>query len=193
MLSTNLLRQHTDQVQGLRSTADTQLRALDLPTLNFKPTPTSWSALECLEHLNRYSRFYNEELTAALRGEAQAANPHEVGFTWLGRKSYDTVKPGNGKKHKTIKHMDPAGSQLGLEVLHEFVRHQTRLLDLLAAAQGTNLNRKAVRIEFFKLLKLRVGEALQFVVAHELRHMQQALRAIQEAAAAQRSAPILVV
>ncbi|MCB2379996.1 DinB family protein [Hymenobacter sp. BT635] len=189
MLSTVLLRQLTDQVQELHTTAESQLQPLPLPVLNFKPTPGSWSALECLEHLNRYSRFYNAELTTALHAQPQTATPHEVGFSWLGRKSYDTVRPDNGKKHRTITHMNPAGSQLGTEALHEFLQHQKCLLEMLAAAQGTNLNRKAVRIEFFKLLKLRVGEALQFVVAHEQRHLQQALRAAHQAT----TAPILVV
>lgn len=190
MLSTILLRQLASQVQELHTTVDTQLRRLSLAQLNRKPGPTSWSALECLEHLNRYSRFYNAELTRALQpSAASAAHPHEVEFSWLGRKSYDTVKPDNGKQHKTVKHMDPAGSQLGPEVVTEFLAHQTRLLELLHGAQDINLNRKAVRIEFFKLLKLKVGEAMQFVVAHEQRHVQQALRAVQVRAAA----PVLVV
>ncbi|TGE20613.1 DinB family protein [Hymenobacter aquaticus] len=191
MLSTILLRQLTDQVRELQ-TAARHLQTLDLAALNFKPTPASWSALECLEHLNRYSRFYNSELAQALSGKAVNMTPHEVGFSWLGRKSYDTVRPDNGKKHTTIKHMNPAGSQLGPEVVDEFQQHQQRLLELLAAAPGTNLNRKAVRVEFFRLLKLRIGEALQFVVAHQQRHVQQAQRAV-AAAAVPRSAPVLVV
>ncbi|TGE15666.1 DinB family protein [Hymenobacter elongatus] len=192
MLSTILLRQLTDQVQELHATVDTQLRPLDTARLNYKTSTASWSILECLEHLNRYSRYYNEELAKALPSQEQSCNPHEVGFTWLGRKSYDIVRPDNGKQHKTINHMNPAGSQLGPEVLHEFLRHQQHLLALLTAATGTNLNRKAVRVEFFRLLKLRVGEALQFVVAHEQRHVQQALRVVQ-AAQHQLSAPVLVV
>ncbi|MCB2409180.1 DinB family protein [Hymenobacter lucidus] len=192
MLSTTLLRQLTDQVQELRATVDTQLRPLSSRQLNFKPSATSWSVLECLEHLNRYSRFYNAELAKALHGQNQRYNPHEVGFTWLGRKSYDTVRPDNGQQHKTIKHMNPAGSALGPAVLQEFLEHQEQLLEVLGAAKGANLNRKAVRIEFFRLLKLRVGEALQFVVAHEQRHVQQALRAA-TAAQSQANAPVLVV
>lgn len=192
MLSTTFLRQLTDQVQELRATVDAQLRSLSSHQLNFKPSAASWSVLECLEHLNRYSRFYNPELANALRGQTQPQNPHEVGFTWLGRKSYETVRPDNGKQHTTIKHMNPAGSALGAEVVQEFLQHQEQLLALLAAANCTNLNRKAVRIEFFRLLRLRVGEALQFMVAHEQRHVQQALRAA-TAAQSQVSAPVLVV
>jgi hypothetical protein len=190
MLSTDLLSQLTHQVQDLCATVETQLLPLSSRQLNGKASPTSWSALECLEHLNRYSRFYNPELARAMKSAGSNARPHEVGFSWLGRKSYDMVRPDNGKKHQAIKHMDPIGSQLGAEVLQEFGQHQRFLLDQLAAAAGLNLNRKTVRVEFFKLLRLRTGEALQFVVAHEQRHVQQALRAAQ---AALSQAPVLVM
>ncbi|UOQ54265.1 DinB family protein [Hymenobacter cellulosivorans] len=180
MLSTAFIAQLEAQVQELSATAAQQLRPLSSLQLNAKPTPTSWSVLECLEHLNRYSCFYNPALARALQS-APAAAPHQVGFSWLGRKSYDTVKPENVKPQKTIKYMNPVGSQLTGEVVEEFLQHQTQLLELLAAARTVELNRKAVRVEFFRLLKLRLGEALQFVVAHEQRHVQQALRAAQAA------------
>jgi uncharacterized damage-inducible protein DinB len=192
MLSTMFIARLEAQLQELTTAVEQQVRPLSNSQLNFKPTPTSWSVLECLEHLNRYSRFYNEEFAKALPGYSHTKTPHEVGFSWLGRKSYNTVKPDNTKPQKTIKHMNPAGSQLTVTVLDEFGQHQARLQQLLLAAQSTDLNRKVVRIEFFRLLKLRVGEALQFVVAHEQRHVQQALRAAQ-AAQAQKKAAVLVV
>jgi hypothetical protein len=61
-------------------------------------------------------------------------------------------------------------------VLAEFRQHQEQLLQLLARAAHADLNRKAVPVEFFKLLKMRTGEAFEFVLVHEQRHMQQALR-----------------
>jgi hypothetical protein len=65
-------------------------------------------------------------------------------------------------------------------VLAEFQQHQETLLRLLSRAAHTNLNRKAIPSEFFHLLKLRLGEAFLFVIAHQERHMQQAQRAHQQ-------------
>ncbi|MCB0641832.1 MAG: DinB family protein, partial [Phaeodactylibacter sp.] len=42
------------------------LQELDDKTLNFKPDSTSWSILECLEHLNRYGDFYLPEVERQL-------------------------------------------------------------------------------------------------------------------------------
>jgi len=161
--------------QQLRATAQAEFEPLDLTLLNQQPAPGSWSILECLEHLNRYSRYYNPQLAKAL-AKPGAATDQPVGYSWLGRKSVDMMRPDNRKKHSTLKHMNPGGGRLGREVLSEFLAHQTELLDLLAHAHAADLNRKTVPVEFFRLLKLRLGEALEFVVVHQQRHLQQALR-----------------
>jgi hypothetical protein len=161
--------------QQLRATAQTEFEPLDLALLNHQSAPGSWSILECLEHLNRYSRYYNPQLIKALTQPSMAIE-QPVGYSWLGRKSVDLMRPDNRKKHGTLKHMNPSGSRLGREVLTEFLTHQTEMLDLLARAHRADLNRKTVPVEFFKLLKLRLGEALEFVVVHQQRHLQQALR-----------------
>ena len=57
-----------------------------------------------------------------------------------------------------------------------FDRHQARLLELLVLARLADLNRKAVPVEFFRLLKLRLAEALKFVVVRQQRHEPQARR-----------------
>ncbi|MCC3155950.1 DinB family protein [Hymenobacter sp. 15J16-1T3B] len=175
-------------VRRLQATTETELAPLPDAVLNFKPRPDSWSVLECLEHLNRYSRYYHPALAKALAKQGSAAD--EVRYSWLGRKSLDIVRPDNGQQHKTVKHMNPAGSQLSRAVLTEFLGHQAELLYLLTAARATDLNRRAVPVEFFRLLKLRVGETLEFVVRHQERHLQQAQRV---ARLAQATAPVLAV
>jgi len=177
MTSSDFLAALHRTVADLRTTVQTEFLPLTSVVLNQRPAPSNWSILECLEHLNRYSRYYNAALAKSLAKVSVTSKPSaEVGYTWLGRKSVDMMHPTNTKKQATLKHMNPLGSCLGLEVLGEFDQHQARLLELLVAAQAVDLNRKAVPVEFFRLLKLRVGEALEFVVVHQQRHLQQAQR-----------------
>jgi hypothetical protein len=192
MKTTAFLQQLQDSVQQLQDTVSAEFGSLDERVLNFKPSSESWSILECLEHLNRYSRFYNIHISNALRNSAAVAE-QEIGFSWLGRKSYEMVRPENTGKHKTMKHMNPNHSQLGRPVMEEFLEHQAELLQLLAKAASVDLNKKAVPIEFFRLLKLRTGEALLFVVAHEQRHVQQALRVKKQANERATAGPLLMV
>jgi len=172
-------------VRHLQATVEMELVPLDDFTLNFKPSPERWSVLECLEHLNRYSRYYNPAIAKALQRVPTQTVDGVVRYSWLGRKSIAMMQPGNGKQYKAVKHMNPVGSTLSRVVLTEFLEHQTQLLVLLTAAQTADLSKKAVPVEFFRLLKLGAGEALEFVVRHEERHVQQALRAKQQAASAQ--------
>ncbi|MCR5887970.1 DinB family protein [Hymenobacter sp. J193] len=187
------LQQLHNQVHELLAVLSTELEPRNGQALQFKPSATSWSVLECLEHLNRYSRFYNPALRKALAAGHKAGTDAEVGFSWLGRKSYETVRPENRKLQKTLRHMNPSQSALSRDVLKEFRQHQETLLELLRQAETTDLNRKAVPVEFFCVLKLRVGEALLFVVAHQQRHVQQAQRVLQQYTAQQETAPRLVV
>ena len=176
------LRQRLHQ---LRATLTTELLPLPAEALNSKPGPDSWSALECLEHLNRYGRHYLPALQQAVarpRPAAAIASAEEVGFSWLGRKSYEMVRPENTTRHATLARMNPSRSQLGPAVLNEFLAQLSGLEQLLEAAAHANLNRRAVPVEFFRLLKLRTGEALLFVLAHAQRHVGQAVRAAAVAA-----------
>lgn len=171
----NTLEQLSQTVSNQKHTVIAALVPLDLSLLNHKPAPDRWSILECLEHLNRYSRYYNPVLAEAIAANPAGGNPQTISYSWFGKKSLDTVRPGT-KKIKTVKHMNPNNSQLDRQTLEEFLDHQTELLQLLDKAKGANLNRKAIPVEFFKLLKLRIGETLEFMALHQERHLQQALQ-----------------
>lgn len=177
MTTSPFLAELTAAVEALRATARTEFASLPLALLNQRPAPASWSILECLEHLNRYGRYYIPALARALqRPHPVPTEPAEVRYSWLGRKSVEMMRPATTKKSAALKRMNPPGSPLDGRVLSEFDQHQTRLLGLLARAHGADLNRGAVPVEFFRLLKLRLGEALEFVVVHQQRHLQQAQR-----------------
>ncbi|SIQ72498.1 MULTISPECIES: DinB family protein [Pontibacter] len=172
----NTLDQISRTVENQKHTVISALVPLELALLNFKPASDSWSILECLEHLNRYSRYYNPALAKAITANSGNNSQQSISYSWLGKKSLDMVRPDNSKKSKTVRHMNPNNSQLSRQTLEEFLDHQTELLQLLNKAKNTNLNKKAIPVEFFKLLKLRIGEALEFMALHQERHLQQALQ-----------------
>jgi hypothetical protein len=144
--------------------------------LNWKEHQSKWSILECLEHLNRYSLYYNAEFKKAI-GRALAANnlQHQAKSTWLGRKFIAMMHPDNTTKHKTFARMNPAQGSLKKEVIGRFLRDQQELLDILDLASKVDLNKASIPVEFLKILKMNLGDALQFVIVHEQRHVKQAV------------------
>ena len=143
-------------------------------TLNWKEHPEKWSILECLEHLNRYSLYYHGELSKAIARAKPSENMHEARSTWMGKKFIAMMHPENKAKHKTFARMNPVHSDLTKETIDRFLVYQKELLLILRDASKIDLNSASISVEFFKLLKMNLGDALQFLVVHEQRHIQQA-------------------
>jgi hypothetical protein len=74
--------------------------------------------------------------------------------------------------------MNPVSSNLTISVLDQFIKDQQRILSLVRNASRSNINAKAVSVEFFKMLKMTIAEALEFVIVHERRHLIQAHAAL---------------
>jgi hypothetical protein len=160
---------------------------LPIGCLAQSPGPQQWSAAQCLEHLNLYSRYYHPALGQAL-AKTQAAGHQAspvVKSTWLGNMSVKSMLTGqNGRvvtKMQALKGWRPGDAPEPWAVVAEFIDHQERLLQLLEQARATDLNRAKVGISVAQFLKLRAGDALLFVVAHQCRHLLQAQRAVQQA------------
>jgi hypothetical protein len=179
MTRNTLLSQLSSDVEQFIEITSRQFILFDEFVLNKKPNSTSWSLLECFEHLNRYNRYYNPLLLRAIENAPSVSSDAEVKSTWLGRKFIRMMEPGNLKKQKTLLRMDPSNSILTVAVIHEFLRHQNELATVLKLANGKDINRGSVAVEFFKILKLSPAEALQFVIVHQQRHFLQLERTLE--------------
>jgi hypothetical protein len=180
MTTKALINSLVQQIAEIKQKVETQFLNLDTEMLNWKETPQQWSILECFEHLNRYNRYYNVALEMAI--EKKKGIPDAVVYEskWLGKYFIQMMNPQNAKKHKTLKHLNPQNSKLNRDTLTEFITHQSHLLQLLDAANHVDVNVKAIPVEFLRILKLSIGDALRFLVVHEQRHLQQAENALQK-------------
>ena len=79
---------------------------------------------------------------------------------------------------KTPIEMNPIGSVLSKETLCQFIIDQHAIISLLEDAKSISLNKTKTAISVSKLIKLKLGDTLRFVVYHNERHMVQALRAL---------------
>lgn len=174
------LEQLSREVKTISQFVETEVKKLPAEKLNQRPANGGWSLLECLEHLNRYAAYYNPALEKAMNLNQASNSKPEITLTWIGRKSVEMITPKNTKKHKTIKKMNPQGVMLQASVIDIFLKNQQQLLTLLQQAPHANLGKKAVPVEFFKLLKMNIGETLLFMVLHEQRHFMQLQRIFAE-------------
>ena len=95
----------------------------------------------------------------------------------MGKKFIAMMHPDSTKKHKTFARMNPSNGSLKKEVIERFLKNQEELLDILNEAGKIDLNKASIPVEFLKILRMNLGDALQFVVVHAQRHINQAHRA----------------
>lgn len=144
--------------------------------LNFRVSADSWSALECLEHLNRYGNFYIPEITQRISSSKTTSKPDfKPGI--LGNYFAKSMLPKEKlNKMKTLKVMNPIHSELNKEVIHEFIKQQQQLLDILERAGAVDLEKTKTAISISKLITLKLGDTFRFVIYHNARHIAQAER-----------------
>lgn len=175
MTSTKQLQSLLCDITSIEDTVKNDFSLLTEARLNWKENPSGWSILECIEHLNLYCNYYNYELRKSIDNSKKAGYPiDQPKSTWLGRKFIQMMHPDNIKKQKTLKRMNPANSALDKSVLKKFLQYQDELRNIVQDAQSINLNKSYVPVEFMKVLKMNLGDALTFVVVHEQRHIRQA-------------------
>lgn len=175
------------QVQSTELLQDLQLRtrknlqaaqewfALPLEVLQYKPDATSWSVLECVEHLNLYSDFYLPEMKQKMEQSVHQSPTPVFKSSWLGNYFAKAMLPKEQlNKMGTFKDKNPNGSSLDKTVLEKYMAHQKGTLTLLEQAATVNLTKIKTGITIATWIKLRLGDTFRVVIYHNDRHRVQA-------------------
>lgn len=155
--------------------------ALPAETLLASPEPGSWSAAQCLDHLNGYGDFYLPHMSRALDAAAPlGSKTFQSG--WLGGYFARSMEPrpdGTPKsKIKAVAKHTPLPDLDAAAVRRTFLEQQDELLRLIEIARAKNLEQRAIPISIASWIRLRTGDVFRFLIAHNRRHFAQALRAL---------------
>ncbi|MBI1305576.1 MAG: DinB family protein [Bacteroidetes bacterium] len=174
--SVSLLKELKDLTEQHLNFAEKLLTEPESNLLKRK-SPESWNALECIEHLNRYARFYHPEIEKRIsQSDSKAEQIFNSG--WLGNYFAESMKPKSKlNTMKTFRSMNPIHQELDLTVIREFIGHQNKMLELLDSALVVNLSKIKTAISISPLIKLRLGDTFRVVVYHNQRHVEQAGKA----------------
>jgi hypothetical protein len=173
---------------GSFESAQKELRSLsdDVSSAQFTkhPAPDAWSAADCVEHLNLTSRAYVPLLRTAITDARLLRKPPSQQYSMdiLGRVFAFMMRP---MKHigkfklgrvKTTGPFTPRGGQTREQLLSEFVRLQSDLIELVRNAEGLPIDQVKIQSPFGKM-RYNAYSALEIVAQHEHRHLQQAQEA----------------
>ncbi|WP_291287398.1 DinB family protein [Flavobacterium sp.] len=172
MQSEKLIQMLLEQTRQIINQAE-KLKNYDLNALTWRENETSWSILECLEHLNLYGDFYLPQIESEIK---QSTTKADVEFksgilgSYFAKSMLPKEKP---NKMRTFKDKNPLNTKLDQSVIDRFVNQQIKLLELLNQSGKVSLNNVKIKISISNFIKLKLGDTFQFLINHMIRHFNQ--------------------
>lgn len=143
-----------------------------------QPSPTGgWSIAQCLDHLNSYGHYYLPKIQEGLAKYVYRPSKDTFQSSWIGAYFIKMMDPETGtKKFKAFKGHIPASELDAHAVVAEFIQQQEYILRYLKQARSADLNAIRIPISITRFITLKLGDVFQFIIAHNERHIRQALR-----------------
>lgn len=161
-----------------------KIMGLTLEQLNWRPNENTWSINDVLAHLNAYASYYHAAFLKKIESTRFTNTKEKFISSPLGRSAWRSMKLGNLKnikrKFKAPKGYNPLVDREIAEGDQRpvFKASQEELLDIIQKSSQVNMRRVKIPISISKAIRLRLGDALLFVIYHNERHVQQALNLI---------------
>jgi hypothetical protein len=178
----SLIESLTEDTNSINKILKEQIHPRSENQLNWKASAEKWSVLECLEHIMLSGQYYIDEINNSFSSKSPGLDPLDLDFKpgIIGNYSVKAMKPAPSgeinNKMKTFKRMEPGKSNMDHEkILADFSRYQADLLSILEKSKYFNLNKIKIRSSIGNMIRFKLGDALRFVIAHNQRHVQQAI------------------
>jgi hypothetical protein len=176
---TSLITELLDRTELLKANTQVFFRLTD-EQLQYRPAPGKWSIAEIYGHLN-LSMEANIRIILFRISKAPDSPGDVYASGWLGDWVYSLIMPrSDGSvfrlKARKAECPDDQAELDAREELEAFQRHCDSLDDILRHVASKDL--RHIRIPFVlpRLVRLRLGDVLRFLVAHGERHLLQAQR-----------------
>jgi hypothetical protein len=154
-----------------------------------RPAEGSWSAAECIDHLNVTARLYLPALGQAIdtAREAGSVGDRRDGRTILGRIITWAMEPPPRLKMATFAELQPQQALEPGALVSDFSELHRGLIDQIHEARDLDRKRIKVRSLLDSRLRLSLDDWYAFLAAHGRRHIWQAEKALERAGPSQLS------
>ena len=148
--------------------------------LNLPEADKKWSMLQCVAHMSLTAKVYVQNIGQALEKHQIKEGQYEFRSHWKGNWFTDAIAPDANaivkNRIRTMKSMYPKEVLDKEETLREFNEIHGQLLAHLEKARQYDLNKIKIATALGSIVKLRMGDAFRFVIAHAQRHVVQLKR-----------------
>ena len=165
-----------NRIQRITSIFDNEFGGLPEEDLNWKSSESKWSIAQIMQHIITTNRSYfplfnlikNNKFNSPWIGKFPPLP------SFMGKMILSYVRPDMKKKSKTVEIWEPSYSIIPVEILNRFKLHQEEFMqwiDLLDEYFDTNL---IIRSPASRIIVYSLDTAIEIMVAHEERHLNQA-------------------
>lgn len=152
--------------------------SLTVEQLNWSPGGDSWSIGQCLDHIIVTDSLYFPVFDAIREGR------YEMSFwqKWspfsrmFGRMLINQLGEVATKKYKSPKSFQPDVKPLGIEVIRRYSKHQDTFIEFIESLQPGQDKKIKLSSPASKFITYSVADAVQMLVQHQYRHLNQANR-----------------
>lgn len=162
------------EIQAICREARAGVDGLSPEQANQAPQQGRWSVAQNLAHITTTARPYLERIRDGLA----KPEPTEVPAGLLARFLVKSMEPPPRLRVKTMRMLEPPTEPLDVEaVLADFEDVHGGLADLIREADEDRFRRARFRSPFMSLIRLRLDQAVDTLLAHARRHIWQARQA----------------
>ena len=145
--------------------------------LNWKPKADVWSVAQNINHLMVINATYYPVIQKIRAGNYALPWHGHVGWLvrWFGGVILKSVGPDRNRKMKTFPIWEPSKSDLPGSILHGFKGHQEDLKQLMNSCADLIAANTVICSPANRSIVYTLETAFDIMVAHEQRHLQQAI------------------
>jgi uncharacterized damage-inducible protein DinB len=151
---------------------------VSLEQLNWKHSPVSWSIAQCLEHLIIADSAYFPDLKNITEGNFKMDLWEKFSpFTRLcGRLMKDSLQEQVKRKMIAPKKIQPQKPDKSLSIIDDYCKNLETFLTLISNCKNVDIDKTIITSPTIKIVTYNLRDAFTFLVQHEHRHINQAIR-----------------
>lgn len=189
MTQKEFANEQLEKIKELRTRIQNSFYFLEAEELNMTPSKGGWSILQCIEHINLTNHLYlrtfaqaverstdftheDDEYQMGMWGKlmTKAMKPKGDQIKWK-IKTFNSLRPLNDK--------DPKARLVEQVVFEKFNEDMDALVKLIPEIQKLPWKKTRIQTALGKSVKIRIGDAIAFILAHTERHILQAEKILQ--------------
>jgi DinB superfamily len=167
--------------KAISDAARADFGGLTAQQLNWKPGADQWSVAQCFDHLVTANAAYFPIFDQVLSGEKKATFWENL--PWLpafwGKLLIKAVAPDSERKLKAPKMFRPSDSHVDEAIIGRFIEQQDQVIKYMRATGDLDLERIKISSPVTSLITYSLIDAYRIIIAHEKRHLLQAMRVLE--------------